>query len=54
MTFHLYGIIPIPAWLAVSGIFAYDTYSTMAKSVSQYAMYFSKLLTLPAHLAGRN
>ncbi|KAF8742398.1 hypothetical protein AX14_004620 [Amanita brunnescens Koide BX004] len=32
MTFQLYGIIPIPAWLAVSGIFAYDTYSTMAKN----------------------
>ena len=34
MTFQLYGIIPIPAWLVVSGIFAYDTYSTVAKNVS--------------------
>lgn len=29
MTFQLYGIIPIPAWLAVTGIFAYDTYSAI-------------------------
>ncbi|KAH0587385.1 hypothetical protein H2248_006182 [Termitomyces sp. 'cryptogamus'] len=29
MTFHLYGIIPIPAWLVVPGLFAYDTYSAM-------------------------
>jgi len=29
MTFLLYGIIPIPAWLAVGGIFAFDTYSTV-------------------------
>ncbi|KAG6890931.1 hypothetical protein C0995_000888 [Termitomyces sp. Mi166 len=28
-TFQLYGIIPVPAWLAVTGIFAYDTYSAM-------------------------
>lgn len=35
MTFQLYGIIPIPAWLAVTGIFAYDAYSTVAKSRSQ-------------------
>ncbi|KAG5646406.1 hypothetical protein DXG03_003456 [Asterophora parasitica] len=29
LTFRLYGIIPIPAWLAVTGIFAYDTYSAI-------------------------
>lgn len=29
MTFQLYGIIPIPAWLVVSGIFAYDSYTTI-------------------------
>ena len=29
MTFQLYGIIPISAWLAVSGIFVYDLFSTM-------------------------
>ncbi|KJA21675.1 hypothetical protein HYPSUDRAFT_140292 [Hypholoma sublateritium FD-334 SS-4] len=29
MTFQLYGIIPVPAWLAVSGLFSYDLYSTM-------------------------
>ncbi|RDB23288.1 RHOMBOID-like protein 12, mitochondrial [Hypsizygus marmoreus] len=32
MTFQLYGLIPIPAWLAVSGIFAYDTYSALNDS----------------------
>ncbi|KAG6911649.1 hypothetical protein DXG01_007899 [Tephrocybe rancida] len=32
-TFQLYGIIPIPAWLAVTGIFAYDTYSAMYDKV---------------------
>ncbi|PFH52676.1 hypothetical protein AMATHDRAFT_116088, partial [Amanita thiersii Skay4041] len=31
LTFHFYGIIPIPAWLAVTGIFAYDVYSTVAR-----------------------
>jgi len=29
MTFQLYGIIPVPAWLVVSGLFAYDSYSTL-------------------------
>lgn len=33
MRFHLYGIIPIPAWLAVSGLFAYDFYSTLSNQV---------------------
>ncbi|KAJ3510053.1 hypothetical protein NMY22_g16092 [Coprinellus aureogranulatus] len=28
LTFQLYGIIPIPAWLAVVGLFSYDAYST--------------------------
>ncbi|KAF8171820.1 hypothetical protein BJ912DRAFT_860398 [Pholiota molesta] len=30
MQFALYGIIPVPAWLAVSGLFAYDMYSTIS------------------------
>ncbi|KIM45764.1 hypothetical protein M413DRAFT_292725 [Hebeloma cylindrosporum] len=30
MTFQLYGIIPIPAWLAVTGLFSYDLYSTVS------------------------
>jgi membrane associated rhomboid family serine protease len=30
MTFQLYGIIPIPAWLAVTGLFSYDLYSTLS------------------------
>ncbi|GLB33595.1 putative rhomboid [Lyophyllum shimeji] len=29
MTFQLYGIIPVPAWLLVTGVFAYDTYSAI-------------------------
>ncbi|KAF9550331.1 rhomboid-domain-containing protein [Agrocybe pediades] len=29
LTFRIYGIIPVPAWLAVSGFFAYDLWSTM-------------------------
>jgi hypothetical protein len=33
MTLLLYGIIPVPIWLAVSGIFAYDTYRTAADKV---------------------
>ncbi|KAL1676442.1 hypothetical protein EV122DRAFT_291837 [Schizophyllum commune] len=28
MTFMIYGIIPVPAWLAVGGFFAYDVYGT--------------------------
>jgi len=34
LTFQLYGIIPIPAWLAVAGIFTYDTYSAIKDKVS--------------------
>ncbi|KAJ7047564.1 hypothetical protein C8F04DRAFT_1059331 [Mycena alexandri] len=30
MTLLLYGIIPVPIWLAVSGIFTYDLYRTAA------------------------
>ncbi|KAJ7179316.1 hypothetical protein C8R46DRAFT_1073382 [Mycena filopes] len=30
MTLLLYGIIPVPIWLAVSGIFSYDLYRTAA------------------------
>ncbi|TFK43150.1 hypothetical protein BDQ12DRAFT_674483 [Crucibulum laeve] len=30
MTFQLYGIIPVPAWLAVIGLFSYDAYTTLA------------------------
>ncbi|PPQ68848.1 LOW QUALITY PROTEIN: hypothetical protein CVT26_001682 [Gymnopilus dilepis] len=33
MTFQLYGIIPIPAWLAVTGLFTYDLYSTISAKV---------------------
>ncbi|KAF9449915.1 rhomboid-domain-containing protein [Macrolepiota fuliginosa MF-IS2] len=29
MSFHLYGILPVPAWLVVSGVFAYDSYNTL-------------------------
>ncbi|THV03304.1 rhomboid-domain-containing protein [Dendrothele bispora CBS 962.96] len=29
MTFMIYGIIPVPAWLAVTGIFAIDSYSAV-------------------------
>ncbi|KAI0752250.1 hypothetical protein BC629DRAFT_1260797, partial [Irpex lacteus] len=28
-TFQLYGIVPVPAWLCVSGLFLYDAYSAM-------------------------
>ena len=31
--FRLYGIIPVPAWLAISGLFAYDFYLTWHKKV---------------------
>ncbi|KAF8966393.1 hypothetical protein BDZ97DRAFT_1657675 [Flammula alnicola] len=30
MKFHLYGILPVPAWLAVTGLFTYDLYSTIS------------------------
>lgn len=30
MTFMIYGFIPVPAWLAVGGFFAYDVYGTAA------------------------
>ncbi|KAF9480796.1 hypothetical protein BDN70DRAFT_877116, partial [Pholiota conissans] len=32
MKFALYGIIPVPAWLVVSGLFSYDVYSTLSRS----------------------
>ncbi|KAF9534438.1 hypothetical protein CPB83DRAFT_844247 [Crepidotus variabilis] len=31
MTFRLYGIIPVPAWLAITGLFGYDFYSTISQ-----------------------
>lgn len=39
MTFQLYGIIPVPAWLAVAGIFSYDTYSALNDKVSALVLY---------------
>lgn len=33
LTFQLYGIIPVPAWLAVTGLFSYDLYSTLSAKV---------------------
>jgi len=29
-TFQLYGVIPVPAWLLVTGLFTYDLYSTLS------------------------
>ncbi|KAE9391625.1 rhomboid-domain-containing protein, partial [Gymnopus androsaceus JB14] len=29
MTFQIYGIIPVPAWLFVSGVFIWDAYSSL-------------------------
>lgn len=43
MTFQLYGIIPIPAWLAVAGIFTYDTYSAINDKVSLINHLYSLL-----------
>lgn len=41
MTFQLYGIIPIPAWACVSGIFLWDSYQSLHSSVSiQPAIYY--------------
>ncbi|PPQ93414.1 hypothetical protein CVT25_004485 [Psilocybe cyanescens] len=31
LTFQLYGIIPVPAWLAVTGFFTYDMYRTISE-----------------------
>ncbi|KAF8803826.1 rhomboid-domain-containing protein [Phlegmacium glaucopus] len=28
--FQLYGIVPVPAWLVVTGLFSYDLYSTLS------------------------
>ena len=33
MTFQLYGIIPVPAWLCAVGLFSYDVYSTYSGTV---------------------
>ncbi|KAJ3803104.1 hypothetical protein GGU11DRAFT_763011 [Lentinula aff. detonsa] len=30
MIFQIYGIIPVPAWLFVSGVFVFDTFSAMS------------------------
>lgn len=38
LKFALYGIIPIPAWLAVSALFGYDTYSTYTDNVRFLSM----------------
>jgi membrane associated rhomboid family serine protease len=62
MTFQLYGIIPIPAWLAVTGIFAYDTYSAIndkvypiSRSVITYLIPFCtqrRTVDTAGHVAG--
>lgn len=44
MTFQLYGIIPIPAWLAVTGLFSYDLYSTISNKVRQNSNQFCFIL----------
>jgi len=31
-TFQLYGVIPVPAWLLVTGLFSYDLYSTLSNT----------------------
>ncbi|KAF9057275.1 hypothetical protein BJ165DRAFT_1330281, partial [Panaeolus papilionaceus] len=33
LTFQLYGIIPVPAWLVVTGLFGYDVYSTLSNKM---------------------
>jgi hypothetical protein len=35
-TFQLYGIIPVPAWLLVTGLFSYDLYSTLSNKVRNH------------------
>ena len=42
MKFHLYGIIPIPAWLVVSGLFGYDLYATLSNQV--FFRFFPNLI----------
>ncbi|KAF7776387.1 hypothetical protein Agabi119p4_4780 [Agaricus bisporus var. burnettii] len=32
LTFQLYGIVPVPAWLVVSGIFTWDAYNSLKDS----------------------
>ena len=34
-SFLLFGIVPMPAWLFVSGIFVYDSYRTVQQTVSR-------------------
>ena len=35
-TFQLYGIVPVPAWLLVTGLFSYDLYSTLSNRVRNH------------------
>jgi len=50
MTFQLYGFIPVPAWLAITGIFTYDLYSTMSNTVSKFrSIYFLIIGYLPQY-----
>lgn len=39
MTFQLYGFIPVPAWLAVAGLFSYDLYSTAYNKVCELVVF---------------
>ena len=32
MEFLIYGIVPVPAWLAVSGLFLFDSYNTITSA----------------------
>lgn len=46
-TFQLYGIIPVPAWLLVTGLFSYDLYSTLSNKVRDKSLNTRKFWTDP-------
>ncbi|KAF9468965.1 hypothetical protein BDZ94DRAFT_1245056 [Collybia nuda] len=55
MTFQLYGIIPVPAWLVVAGIFTYDTYSAIndKRRTTDTAGHVAGLLAGMGYFLGR-
>lgn len=45
-TFQLYGIVPVPAWLCVSGLFLYDAYSAMNNKVCSVDVLWCQLVLI--------
>jgi hypothetical protein len=51
LRFHIYGIIPVPAWLCVTGLFAFDAYSALGNMVCFNIQNKIAVLIVDYHIA---